>query len=205
MKTITLMLACMLVIGACGSPGGSTAETGASPTATAAPGVDEATERQIGIWSATIRHLVTEHNTFEEGTVPFDHLYVLDHADANAASGGEREPDRQPVAPEVQAGIKSELSDLPPVEFVSGDGSDVIAEGDRCPHVENNGALITLGTIREHGNRVKVGMGMFVACLAGTWLTYVVKQTSGGWEVTGTTGPIAISSRWRPMSAGTTA
>ena len=54
--------------------------------------------------------------------------------------------------------------------------------------------MITLGTLNGGQRRVKVAIGGFVACLGATWLTYVVQNQPGtGWQVAGTTGPMAIS------------
>jgi hypothetical protein len=59
--------------------------------------------------------------------------------------------------------------------------------------VRDHGALVTLGTIPDGERRVEVGVSLYIANLAGTWLTYVVELAADGWAVTGTTGPVAIS------------
>lgn len=59
--------------------------------------------------------------------------------------------------------------------------------------VKNDGVVITLGPIPEGENRVEVQASLYAGPLAGTWLTYVVRLSSQGWRVTGTTGPVAIS------------
>ena len=69
--------------------------------------------------------------------------------------------------------------------------SVVVTEG--CAHVKDGGILITLGTIDGGGTEVKVAVDGFVACAGATWVTYVVLWESGGWQVTGTTGPRGIA------------
>jgi hypothetical protein len=52
---------------------------------------------------------------------------------------------------------------------------------------------LSLGPIDGTGNRVEVANSLWINGLAGQWLTYVVEWRGGTWEVTGTTGPMAIS------------
>jgi hypothetical protein len=190
-RTIALLLGLLMLTVACGEDASPT-QAGASPSPTASHSPNE---RSIAIYSAVIRELIIEGNTFEEGSNPFDVVYVLDMADPNAAEttgGRKNESAKEPISEDVRQGIVDELRDIGPIEFIA-DGDSVIGDRDGCASVKKNGALVTLGTLPEHGARVKVQIGMFVACLAGTWLTYVVKQRGDDWEVTGTTGPIGIS------------
>jgi hypothetical protein len=188
-RLLALGIALALTAMGCASPPRTGPETWPAPSSR-----DEASEREIAIWSATIRRLMMHDNTFGAGEVPFDRIYVLDRADPDAADMGNAKDDRKPkpISFDVQGGIQAELADLPPIAFVSS-GNEVLADKDGCAHVRKNGALVTLGTIPDTDEKVEVEMGMFVACLAGTWLTYVVAHDNGEWRVTGRTGPIAIS------------
>jgi len=53
--------------------------------------------------------------------------------------------------------------------------------------------VVTVGPLPEGGAKLEVGASLYAGPLAATWLTYVVEEKAGGWEVTGTTGPVAIS------------
>jgi hypothetical protein len=64
-----------------------------------------------------------------------------------------------------------------------------------CIQVRDLGVLITLEPkVIVSGDKVDVGVYAFVACLDALWLTYVVQPTAGHtWQVTGTTGSMAIA------------
>jgi hypothetical protein len=159
----------------------------------ATPGGPEPPNREALIYAAVIRQLVTVDHTFGESDPGFRVVYVMDRADPKAADAGVLDEDRgTPIEPEVQEAIRDELTDLPPIEFIS-DRREVIGSFEKGGLVKKNGALVTLGTIPDGDDRLEIGASLYIAGLAGTWLTYVVESTPDGWEVTGTTGPIAIS------------
>jgi len=59
--------------------------------------------------------------------------------------------------------------------------------------VRDNGIWVLLGPPTTVADQIQVGINGFVACLGATWFTYVVTPNADGWEVTGRTGPAAIS------------
>jgi hypothetical protein len=148
--------------------------------------------RESQVYAAIIRQLVTVDHTF--GKEPgFGVIYVLDRDSPRAGQGIVPEADRgTPIAPEVQREIRTSLSDLPPIRFVAR-REEVVGPMEDGGVVRENGALVTLGPVPEGDRRVEVGAGLYIANLAGTWLTYVVERDGDGWAVTGTTGPVAIS------------
>lgn len=153
---------------------------------------EDAPSRQSLIYAAVIRQLVTVDHTFG-GDPGFGTIFVLDRADPRAGEGiAPQEDEGTPISAEVQEEIRAELGDLPPVRFVA-TREEVVGPMEDGGVVEDNGAFVTLGTIPAEGDRVEIGAGMYIANLAGTWLTYVVRHNGEGWEVTGTTGPVAIS------------
>lgn len=159
------------------------------------PGTDPDVERQIAIYRAVIRRLVTEDHTFGEEGPGLEVVYIVDHPTDAAGSpdaGAAAEGGGEPFSEEVRAGLRDALSDLPPIEFVS-DPDQVIVERDGFPLVRGKGALLTLGHIPEGGDRVEVPASLYFTGLAGIWLTYVVESSGGEWQVTGTTGPVAVS------------
>jgi hypothetical protein len=149
--------------------------------------------RESQVYAAIVRQLVTEDHTFGGGDPGFRVIYVLDRATPRAADGIAPEADEgTPIAPGVQREIRAALSDLPPIRFVPR-RQEVVGPMEDGGVVKDHGALVTLGTIPPGENRVEVGASLYIANLAGTWLTYVVELGGDGWAVTGTTGPIAIS------------
>lgn len=190
-KVLALVVACAVLLISCASPT-STIGSQETPTPQPTPSADPETERAVAIYAAAIKELVLRGNTFREGRNPFDILYVLDQAYTRAANVVRRGREGEPIPTEVQEGIKEALSELGPIEFIS-DRDSVIGPPQQGSLVKNHGSLITLGTIPTKKKRVELSMNMYVANLAGTWLTYVVKHRRGRWTVTGTTGPIAIS------------
>jgi hypothetical protein len=189
-RLLALGIALVLTTGCASSPRrGPEAALASSPRGDDSSPRGDDSERRIAIWSATIRGLI------EGEGLSFDRIYVLDRADPDAAGPGRNEKrnrKQKPISAGVQAGIQDRLDDLPPVVFVSS-GKDVLLDEDGCTHVRKNGALVTLGIIPDGDEKVEVETGMFIACLACTWLTYVVEHEGGEWKVTGTTGPIAVA------------
>jgi hypothetical protein len=151
------------------------------------PATDPFLERQVAIYSAVIRQLVTKDHTFGEEGPGLEVIYVLDRP-----KGTESEAEGEPFSEDLRARLRAALSDLPPIEFVS-DPDEVVVEEDGFPTVKGGDGLVTLGPIPESGKRLEVPASLYFTGVAGIWLTYVVEGSGGEWEVTGTTGVVGIS------------
>lgn len=159
------------------------------------PTGDSEADRQVAIYAAVIRRLVTKDHTFGGEDPPFQVVYVVDKAvraagDVNGSRS--RWGEGEPLPADVRQGVEASLSDLPPIRWVS-DPSSVIGPDEQGGRVKNEGVLIAMGPISGTDNRVEVGTTLYFALLGGQWLTYVVEDGGGEWQVTGTTGPVAIS------------
>lgn len=188
-----VLLASVLLAGvaACAATPPSGPDPGpGGPAAQPESGVD----RSAAVYSAVLRrYLTTRDHSFGDGH-RFGTVYVLDHSVAGAADPMRttESGDRQPIPPDSQHAIVRALADIGAVEFVA-DRDDVVESGNGCERVRGEAVLVTLGPVPAQGDRVEVGVHGFVACLAATWMTYVAQRGASGWEVTGTTGPVAIS------------
>jgi hypothetical protein len=155
---------------------------------------DGAGERTAAIYTAVIRQLVMKDHTFGQGPAPFKRVFVVDGAIRTAEeplAGTDRPPKSFSLAVKLQ--ILEALQDLPPVRFVA-DPDTVIVDRNGCAQVKGGGVLISLGPIdKARGEAVRVPNGLFIACLGGQWLTYVLEPRAGTWRVVGTTGPVVIS------------
>jgi hypothetical protein len=189
MRKIAALILAGVFAGACGSPSSGLNVGGASPDES----VNSGRERSVEIYAAVIRQLVTEDHTFGDSPSPFEHVYVVDGAVDDAADPMRRESaPEEPFNREVKEGLKEELNDLPPVDFVS--DPDSVRDGKSgIKGVKNDGVIITLGAIAGDGEEVEVGNSLWCSIGCGQWLTYVVELQDGQWEVTGTTGPSSIS------------
>lgn len=154
-------------------------------------GPDPATSRTVSIYEAVIRQLVTTDDSTFGPNPKFPAIYLLDQA--KGAAGDPESPETQGTSlPEdVKRGLLDALSDLP-VEFVS-DEESVVTPVEEGGGVKEEGVVVTLGPIPDGEEQVEVQASLYAGPLAGTWLTYVVKRSSQGWNVTGTTGPVAVS------------
>lgn len=182
MKRLTAFVAVAALFGsACASRQGPTND----------PGTDPATQRAVSIYEAVIRQLVTtEDSTF--GPNPrFPVIYLLERARRDAADPEAPGGDEAPLSNDVKSHLLDALSDLP-IEFIS-DQDTVIKPVEEGGGVKDEGVVVTVGFIPEGQEQVEVQASLYAGNLAATWLTYVVKRSSQGWQVTGTTGPVAIS------------
>ena len=199
-RLFLLGLCVVLVASACARPGsGSTPGTPDVTTAAGAPGGatpagSPAGTREADIYAAVLRRYLTHptENSFPGFTFPV--VYVLARTDVNAGGAG-HEGGTSP-GPDISAGdqerIIAGLRDAGTVQFIA-DRTEVIVNTDGCAQVRDGGILIVLAPPKGEGDDVEVGIHGFVACLGATWFTYVVHHDTGGWRVTGTTGPAAIA------------
>jgi hypothetical protein len=191
---VVLLLAAAIMAAGCADPREPAAAT--SHPASDTPSTTDDVAEQIGIYAAVISRLVTQDHTFGQGTSPFEHVYVVNGpisaAGATEAAPNPFGPASDPFPPDVIAGIEDELVDLPPVRFVH-DGNDVRLGEQGMQGVKDNGVIITLGRVAWKDGQVNVATGLWCGRLCGQWLTYVLVEDDGRWEITGTTGPISIS------------
>lgn len=148
--------------------------------------------RDAQIYSAVLRRYLTTPG--ENANLQFSKVFVLDHADVDAADPMRTTKSDQaaPIPPADQRAIAAAVRDVAAISFVpSRDG--VLEDRDHCPTVRDNGIAILLGRPTVAGSEVHVGINGFATCLGATWHTYVVAGKANGWVVTGTTGPVAIS------------
>jgi hypothetical protein len=161
------------------------------PDERGASGRDQVTARSVSIYEAVIRRLVTTGDSTFGHDPEFPVIYLLDRAKSEAANPQTAQSEESPLSNEVKNGLRAALTDLP-IEFVS-DEDAVIIPVEKGGGVKNDGVVVTVGLIPEGQDAVEVQASLYAGPLAATWLTYVVKRSSQGWKVTGTTGPVAIS------------
>ena len=177
---------------------GGSATAGAPPTAHAPASDRSAAGAKTGAKEAEVyvqvlrRYLSTPaENSFPGQT--FKTVYVLNQAYPDAADPDGTHGRGAPIPPQTQHQVTAALAGMAHVNFVA-DQESVIEARDGCGQVRNGGILITLGPLVGHRHEVQVAINGFVACLGATWLTYVLQDQPGtGWQVTGTTGSMAIS------------
>jgi hypothetical protein len=180
---------------------GSPAAVGVTSTATrgtASPRVGEAAgDRQAAVYRAVLRHYLTGADSSFGVGHRWPIVYVVDRAVRDAADPARVDKGTGGVAipATVRTTLTEDLRDVAPLRFVASRQAALApsAKGDSCQRVDHDGIVITLAPVAPRGDRVEVGVSGYVACLAATWLTYVVEQGNGRWRITGTTGPRAIS------------
>jgi hypothetical protein len=169
------------------------APAGEGPAGEPAAGVPAAGAKEAEVYVQVLRRYISTpaENSFPGQT--FKTVYVLDQAHPDAANPLETHRGGTPIASTIQRHITDELAGITHIAFIANRDS-VIETRDGCPQVKGGGILITLGTVDGDDTEVQVGFSGFVACLGGTWLTYVVRNQPGtGWRVTGTTGSMGIA------------
>jgi hypothetical protein len=152
------------------------------------PAPIDPTERVVAIYAAVVEHMVTE----EGQPSGFPVVYILDHSVERASDPEGGGGVIRDFPAEIRAGIQESLGAVATVEFIP-DRDAVIGPPEEGSTVEDGGILLTLGPIRGEGDRVEVPASSYLGNLAATWQTWIVELSAGGWRVTGTTGPVAIS------------
>ncbi|MBB5867581.1 hypothetical protein F4553_000960 [Allocatelliglobosispora scoriae] len=160
----------------------------------AAAGDWPAGAKEAEVYAQVLRRYLSApgENSFPAGSIAA--VYVLDRAVPGAADPVAPKTGGEPIAESTQREVVAALADLHVIRFIA-DRATVIVKKDGCEQVKDGGILVNLGPVDGDDNDVTVGVYGYVACLGATWLTYTVHNDSGagGWRVTGTTGPMAIS------------
>jgi hypothetical protein len=162
---------------------------GSSSTGTAESAVGTGVAREVAVYAAAIRH----HLSSVAEPMPAV-VYVLDRAVPDAANPMRRMDDEDGVAigQQTRDQLSAQLAGLARVSFIASWRS-VLTTVQICPTVDQNGVVLTLAPVPAGVDRVELGLVDFRTCLNARWQTYVLVSTPGGWVVTGTTGPMAIS------------
>jgi hypothetical protein len=127
-----------------------------------------------------IERLVTVDNTFGGGD-PFDVVEVA------AVIGGNRE---QPVEPLARELIAAAIEPVAVVDCIPDAKESIDRYFDGTPEAL---AVVSVDDLRIEGERAEIDLALWCGSLCGTWLTYEAELGPDGWEILGTTGPIAIS------------
>ena len=182
-RSMAFVLAAALLGSACAKQQG--------PAGSPDDGPDQARSRVVSIYESVIRQLVTTGDSTFGPNPQFPVIYLLDRAKEAAANPELPEGEGTPIPNGVKRELLAALSDLP-LEFVS-ESDTVIIPVEEGGGVEQEGVVVTVGPIPTGEDQVEVEASLYAGPLAATWLTYVVKRSSQGWRVAGTTGPVAIS------------
>jgi hypothetical protein len=177
MKRSPLALVVALLAVACARPGsdpGSAGEpTGPDPT-------------RVEIYSSAFHALAEIEGWFDP--------VLLDERicpDAGDVGGNEKAaPCTETFTDAEQEAILSELADLANVRFV---GNAPVVEARIFEGDLEGAGLLTVGEIDGDDDRVEVSGRSYCGGLCAHWMTLVLRNGPEGWNVTGTTGPVAIS------------
>jgi hypothetical protein len=194
---VAFALVLALLTAACASDerppaaGPETPITAGSPTPAGSMPLGERISEKSEIYAKVIRRLILRDHTFGGGKSPFKRIYVLDGINPDAASPMKDTlaSPTKPFSADLKRDITEQLGSLPPIEFVEKAETVQRKRGD----VRKDGVIIVLGPIEGNNQRVEVPNALWCGGLCAQWLTYVLKERSGSWTITGTTGPMAIS------------
>ena len=127
-----------------------------------------------------VERLVTVDNSFGGGD-PFDRVEVAKNVGNDS---------KQPLGPLALELIAASLEQLGDVEFVD----DPDAATEKYFDANTTGiAVVTVDDVRIDGERAEVDVGLWCGSLCAIRVTYEAELGPDGWEILGTTGPIAIS------------
>ena len=89
-----------------------------------------------------------------------------------------------------QAAIEGAVETFGAVRWIT-DPNEFITD-ELAPTIDG-AAIIGVGEPEFDGDEALVPVSLWCGGLCGTWLTFKLAFTDGGWEVTGIEGPISIS------------
>ena len=95
-----------------------------------------------------------------------------------------------PLAPLDLEMIADTLSELGSVRFIDDADTEINALFDAPPP---GAAIVVVQRIDLLDDHAELELRLWCGSLCGVFLTYEAIPTDGGWEITGTTGPIAVS------------
>ena len=152
-------------------------------------GPDRATA-EPAIHAAVVRQLVESDNTFGPDH-RFTEVLVVDHVETHAGYPTRQGEPGESFTEGRRSAIRAAVEHLAPVRFIS-NRNDYIRQDVLQPTIPGS-AIITVAPVEFDGKGATVGAGLWCGGTCGLWLTYRVVEEPGGWTVTGTEGPWAIS------------
>ena len=173
MRPISVVVGVLLSVTACA--GGTTSTDSASDSA--------------AIYAVSLRHLVTDDNSFVGEGNPFSHLLVQSSLDPEAGLGGPAGETR-PLSDEERSAIEAALTPLAPTRWI--DDPAEWRTDELMPVIEGS-AILGVGPITFDDDGALVPMSMWCGGTCGTWFTYRVAQLDDVWTVVDIEGPIAVS------------
>lgn len=158
------------------------------PTATpAAPAAAGSEAEQVAIYAAVVRQVYTRDDSFG-GDLRAPVFYLVRQTDDGVGDPSLETAPSVTLPESVQAGIVTALADLPS-RFTWVDSFDDVARDADTGAVADHGAIVTLGNVHlQDDGSALVSASIYVASLAASGQTYVLRQVDGAWTVTGNTG-----------------
>lgn len=132
--------------------------------------------------SSAIVRIISEDNSFGGG-VPFDLVYI-------ATLISEDFSDLDPLALDQVAAALAGRVELEFIADAEGKITDLFADEEASVGLT---AVVSVDDIRIADGTAEIDLGLWCGSLCGIWLTYAAELVDGAWQITGTTGPIAVS------------
>ncbi len=189
---LVVLLAALAALSGCAAAGTDGTASEATPSATrgsATPSAQgTAVDRTSAIYAAVLRRFLTTADSSAGQPQRWQRAYVLNRPQPRPADAGGGMP---PIPGAVQRAVTDALRDVVEVIWVADRAA--VLPGPGCARVQDSAILVTLGPVPERGDQVQVPVFGLVACLNASGLTYVLRHSSTGWRVAGTTGPYVIA------------
>lgn len=144
------------------------------------PPDDDVAVARADLLAAALQRLITVDNSFG-GRVVFDDFRV------GAFLG--RDPAQPLTAPDRDA-IAAALSEYGRVRFIADPSAEARALFDETPP---GVAVLSIDRLLMLDDRAEIELSLWCGSLCGVYLTYEAAPTDAGWDILGTTGPIAVS------------
>lgn len=150
--------------------------------------VEISTESKLIIYKAVITEAYFVDHSFQQPPM-WSTIYVHRITEDLILEPDAPRSDSQLISNEIQQGLTTGLDNIPADIFWIGDASEASIDPQNGQILDGRGVILTLGNIHlQDDGSVWVSFWLQCGSLCGIGKTYVLEESNGGWQVTGSTG-----------------
>ncbi|MEJ2710404.1 MAG: hypothetical protein P8074_22525, partial [Anaerolineales bacterium] len=164
---------------------GVSTPTPLEPPATPTPSLVIATQDAASIYAAVVQDVLDRQGSFEETSTEKPRVFLLGQTDDSTGDTEAPVMESKSLSKDIQTAVTDLLNDIP-YTFRWVDVPDLVI--DENQKVAGGQGLITLGNVHMQGDGTAlVSASFYFSPSSASGRTYILEQSQGVWQVTGTT------------------